>query len=82
MKIGPLFSFFSRTGPGRAAWTPQSTPAWDHEGQGGSSVPEGQGGSSLPEGHDERNRTYENRGIGSHLQPHELYLQVWLGLVQ
>ena len=39
-------------------------------------------GSSVPEGHDGRNGIYEDEGIGSRLHPHELYLQVWLGLVQ
>ena len=47
--------------------------AWDHEGPGGSSAPEGYYG---------RYGTYKDIGIVSHLHPHELYLQVWLGLVQ
>ena len=42
----------------------------------------GKGDSSVPEGHDGRYGMYEDGGIGSHLHPHELYLQVWLGLVQ
>ena len=51
----------------------------------GSSVSEGQGGSSLssvPESHDGRNGMYDDGGIGSHLHPHKLYLQMWLCLVQ